>query len=176
MRPSRWDDWVVPDYRGESADPRTHVVPTRHNRRLVKSAIDPKQPEPIDAMIAAEGRSQPVLMPLFPVGFFLPTSADQVRAFGRVLVPEFASRGDVCPHHGPIPEGSTLCCMVCHQSGMDGHPGLKETAAGKLRLKGWEPEDGEDQWGRATEATTYEGQPEATGARKPRLAQFRRTP
>jgi len=43
-------------------------------------------------------------MPLFPVASFVPGSA--------------------CPHHGPIREGSVLCCMVCHQSGLDAHPSL----------------------------------------------------
>ncbi|QEH38666.1 hypothetical protein OJF2_72720 [Aquisphaera giovannonii] len=45
------------------------------------------------------------LVPLFPVGPFTPTSR--------------------CPHHGPIPKGSDLCCMVCLQSGHDDHPDLR---------------------------------------------------
>lgn len=45
------------------------------------------------------------LVPLFPIGPFTPTSE--------------------CPHRGPIPDGSLLCCMVCSASGMDGHPALK---------------------------------------------------
>lgn len=47
----------------------------------------------------------PRLIPLFPIGPFTPGSA--------------------CPHHGPIRSGSVFCCMVCSQSGMDGHPALK---------------------------------------------------
>jgi len=47
----------------------------------------------------------PRLVPLFPIGPFTPSSA--------------------CPHHGPIPAGSVLCCMVCSRSGIDGHPALK---------------------------------------------------
>jgi hypothetical protein len=44
------------------------------------------------------------LIPLFPIVAFTPQSA--------------------CPHHNPIEEDSRLCCMVCHKSGMDDHPGL----------------------------------------------------
>jgi hypothetical protein len=47
----------------------------------------------------------PRLEPLFPVGHYTPSSR--------------------CPHHGPIPRGSDLCCMICHQSGQDGHPALQ---------------------------------------------------
>ncbi len=45
------------------------------------------------------------LIPLFPIGAFTPQSA--------------------CPHGEPIERGSTFCCMVCHASGMDDHPGLR---------------------------------------------------
>lgn len=47
----------------------------------------------------------PRLVPLFPLGAFTPQST--------------------CPHHGPIRRGSVFCCMVCSQSGMDGHPALQ---------------------------------------------------
>lgn len=45
------------------------------------------------------------LMPLFPIMALTPQSA--------------------CPHHDSIERGSRLCCMVCHASGMDDHPGLR---------------------------------------------------
>ena len=45
------------------------------------------------------------LIPLFPIGTLTPQSA--------------------CPHHDTIDPGSRLCCMVCHESGMDDHPGLR---------------------------------------------------
>lgn len=45
------------------------------------------------------------LIPLFPIDSFTPEST--------------------CPHHHAISEDSRLCCMVCHASGMDGHPGLR---------------------------------------------------
>jgi hypothetical protein len=47
----------------------------------------------------------PTLIPLFPVGPYTPQSA--------------------CGHRLPIQAGSLLCCMVCHCSGMDGHPALQ---------------------------------------------------
>jgi hypothetical protein len=47
----------------------------------------------------------PCLIPLFPIGPYTPQSP--------------------CPHHEPIRPGSELCCMVCHCSGMDGHPALQ---------------------------------------------------
>lgn len=43
-------------------------------------------------------------VPLFPASPLVPTSG--------------------CPHHRPIRKGSVFVCMVCHQSGMDGHPRL----------------------------------------------------
>jgi hypothetical protein len=45
------------------------------------------------------------LIPLFPIGAFTPQST--------------------CPHHDSIERGSRLCCMVCHASGMDDHPGIR---------------------------------------------------
>jgi hypothetical protein len=47
----------------------------------------------------------PRLVPLFPIGQYTPSSA--------------------CAHRVPIERGSTLCCMVCHQSGVDQHPLLQ---------------------------------------------------
>jgi hypothetical protein len=45
------------------------------------------------------------LTPLFPIVPFTPEST--------------------CPHRDPIKRGSSFCCMVCHASGMDDHPGLR---------------------------------------------------
>jgi RNA polymerase sigma factor (sigma-70 family) len=47
----------------------------------------------------------PGLVPLFPISAFTPRST--------------------CPHQVPIAPGSALCCMVCHRSGMEGHPALQ---------------------------------------------------
>lgn len=47
----------------------------------------------------------PRLVPLFPIGAYTPQSA--------------------CAHRRPIERGSSLCCMVCHKSGMDRHPALR---------------------------------------------------
>jgi hypothetical protein len=56
--------------------------------------------------LCAEHRRQiPSLLPLFPIGAFTPQST--------------------CGHRGPIRPGSLFCCMVCFQSGMDGHPSLE---------------------------------------------------
>lgn len=49
------------------------------------------------------------LVPLFPIGAFTPASE--------------------CPHRGPIRPGSLFCCMVCSQSGVDGHPAMKRDPA-----------------------------------------------
>ncbi len=49
------------------------------------------------------------LTPLFPIGAFTPQST--------------------CPHRNPMKRGSGFCCMVCHASGMDDHPGLRRDAA-----------------------------------------------
>jgi hypothetical protein len=51
----------------------------------------------------------PLLTPLFPIPAYTPHSG--------------------CAHHGPIKQGSVICCMVCHQSGVDGHPGLQRDPA-----------------------------------------------
>ena len=45
----------------------------------------------------------PRLIPLFPIGPYTPQSA--------------------CGHNRPIEAGSIFCCMVCHRSGVDDHPG-----------------------------------------------------
>ena len=45
------------------------------------------------------------LIPLFPIGAFTPRAE--------------------CPHRDTLERGSKLCCMVCHASGMDDHPGLR---------------------------------------------------
>jgi hypothetical protein len=47
----------------------------------------------------------PPLVPLFPLGPLTPQSA--------------------CRHNGPIEIGSLFCCVVCHCSGIDDHPGLR---------------------------------------------------
>lgn len=46
----------------------------------------------------------PKLVPLFPIGGFSPSS--------------------VCGHRKKLKRGSSFICMVCHQSGWEGHPDL----------------------------------------------------
>lgn len=53
----------------------------------------------------AETQRPPRLVPLFPIGPYTPQS--------------------LCPHRMPIEQGSALCCMVCHRSGMDEHPAMQ---------------------------------------------------
>jgi hypothetical protein len=50
----------------------------------------------------------PRLIPLFPIGSYTPHST--------------------CAHNKAIEAGSLFCCMVCHCSGIDDHPGLVRTA------------------------------------------------
>jgi len=57
------------------------------------------------ATVSPSSVRPPRLVPLFPVGPYTPRSN--------------------CAHKRPIEPGSSLCCMVCHISGMDGHPALK---------------------------------------------------
>jgi hypothetical protein len=47
----------------------------------------------------------PRLVPLFPIGPYTPFSS--------------------CRHKRPIQSGSLLCCMICHESGLDWHPALQ---------------------------------------------------
>lgn len=56
--------------------------------------MDARWPE----WVTPSGR--PELVPHFPADSFTPSSS--------------------CPHRGPYPVGSVLCCMKCHKSGMDG--------------------------------------------------------
>jgi hypothetical protein len=51
-------------------------------------------------------RTQPPrLVPFFPIGPYTPLAS--------------------CGHSLPIEAGSALCCMVCHQSGLDDHPAMR---------------------------------------------------
>ncbi len=53
-----------------------------------------------------DNRAQPPrLVPLFPIGPYTPLAS--------------------CGHSLPIESGSALCCMVCHQSGLDDHPAMR---------------------------------------------------
>jgi hypothetical protein len=57
------------------------------------------------ATVIATSIRPPRLVPLFPIGAYTPQSP--------------------CGHKRPIKPGSSLCCMVCHTSGMDRHPALR---------------------------------------------------
>ena len=60
------------------------------------------QEKPVDSSTALR---PPRLIPFFPIGSYTPLSS--------------------CGHHRPIEQGSLLCCMVCHHSGVDDHPALE---------------------------------------------------
>ncbi len=79
------------------------------------------------------------LMPMFPISAFTPQST--------------------CPHGGPLQSGSTLCCMVCHTSGMDEHPSLRHDPAADPR-----PETGSESELALTPAA--EASPSSTAARR----------
>lgn len=64
-----------------------------------------ESPSATFASATAEQLRPPRLVALFPIAPFTPLAG--------------------CPHRGPIRTGSVLCCMVCHQSGIDGHPAMK---------------------------------------------------
>jgi len=74
-----------------------------------------------------------------------------------------------------IRPGSRLCCMVCHRTGVEHHPDLRETAADKLAIKNWKEPEGGDQWSyRATAEPTAYQPPAASATRRQRRAkQFR---
>jgi hypothetical protein len=65
------------------------------------AALDAQQGEGGDS---GDPPRAPLLIPMFPLLSYVPSSP--------------------CAHHGAIHSGSLFCCMVCHQSGIDGHPGL----------------------------------------------------
>ncbi len=52
---------------------------------------------------------EPPLVPLFPIVALTPDAP--------------------CPHHGPLPRGTVLVCMICHRSGLDNRPALRRDPA-----------------------------------------------
>lgn len=67
--------------------------------------IEPGRPaEPSSPADAPEPDPWTYLEPLFPVASFGPLSQ--------------------CPHRGPLKEGSSFVCMVCHAAGKDGTKAL----------------------------------------------------
>ncbi len=88
---------------GEIAN-RAGVSVSRLRFGLTRAAAQEKAPpNPLQAPTKG-GPRPPKLVPLFPIGPYTPSSP--------------------CGHKRPIRVGSVLCCMVCHESGMDSHPAL----------------------------------------------------
>src|SRR5262245_48791153 len=50
------------------------------------------------------------------------------RRFEPLFPVDSFTKRSKCPHHGPIPPGSSFVCMVCHQSAYDWHPDIKRPA------------------------------------------------
>ena len=82
---------------------REGVTPRRIQQGLVRA----KALEKSGSSTETDAVHAPRLIPLFPIGAFTPQST--------------------CRHHQPIEDGSLLCCMVCHRSGVDEHPGLSRS-------------------------------------------------
>jgi hypothetical protein len=91
-------------------------IAARHNVSVGRVRFGLQRAAALDSKLSKDelieglkpGRSGDVgfrLVPLFPIGSFTPQSA--------------------CPHRESIGRGSRFCCMVCHASGMDDHPGLR---------------------------------------------------
>jgi hypothetical protein len=95
-------------------DRNPRIVFATHAGLWVRSVIGKmlrKAPPPLlseFATIADRRPHTPKLEPLFPVTTYEPLSR--------------------CPHRGLIEEDSPFVCMVCHQSGIEGHPGLQRNA------------------------------------------------
>jgi len=71
----------------------------------IARALKRRRARRVEPPPASGRRDVPELTPLFPIAAFTPRAA--------------------CPHRGAILAGSSLCCMVCHRSGLDAHPALK---------------------------------------------------
>jgi len=82
---------------------RGHLNVARVRRGIARARqYESTRPEPPDVITSLRKCR---LVPLFPIGPFTPQS--------------------VCAHKGPIRPGSLFVCMVCHQSGYDGHPAMQ---------------------------------------------------
>jgi hypothetical protein len=79
------------------------------DRRVRFGIARARSNEPSVSGVTAAKIRPPRLEPLFPILTFVPASA--------------------CPHYGRMRRGSIFCCMVCHRSGMDGHPALERHVA-----------------------------------------------
>jgi hypothetical protein len=81
------------------------VSPARVRLGLARAhACDNGEPYGDGASSGNSARS-PRLIPMFPIVSFTPSST--------------------CAHRRVLRTGSLFCCMVCHRSGIDGHPALK---------------------------------------------------
>ncbi|HKI17453.1 MAG TPA: hypothetical protein VKA15_06215 [Isosphaeraceae bacterium] len=84
-------------------------VSVRSVRRGLARALAQEKGDVQDGQSGAGGASDsslrsPRLIPMFPVDSYTPQST--------------------CAHRRALRSGSLFCCMVCHRSGIDGHPAL----------------------------------------------------
>jgi hypothetical protein len=79
-------------------------VSVRRVKEGIASARRLDRPASASASASASAIRSPRLIPMFPLGPYTPQST--------------------CAHHRAIRSGSLFCCMVCHRSGIDGHPAL----------------------------------------------------
>jgi hypothetical protein len=90
---------------------REGTIAERVNSHKAKSRLVWRYPQQ-SRSFCQEVQRPPRLIPLFPVGNYTPQSR--------------------CGHHGPIQPGSLFCCMICHRSGHDHHPALREVSSSSL--------------------------------------------
>lgn len=153
MDRANWSNWVSPDYsspRRNSARRRVASLPSDERRHQHRSLYESVISVPRDRDGQHDNRERLSLVPLFPIAAFTPQSS--------------------CPHKTPIPDGSSLYCVVCHDTGMRHHPALKRTAADIVAERNWKPPEDGDQWSDQdlAEPTVYEGK---TGPPKTRREQ-----
>lgn len=107
VRYSREDHWLELLRRGRTI--RQIAAAAKLKIRRIQQGLARARARELESVRALpqvrEVPREPRLIPLFPILPFVP--------------------GSICPHHGPIREGSVFCCMVCSQSGKDHHPALQ---------------------------------------------------
>jgi hypothetical protein len=95
--------WDVEHGRSVAEVSRREGVSTRRIRQGIAFARG-SIPDTGDTA-AKEPLRPPRLEPLFPVLAYTPFSA--------------------CPHYGRMRDGTRMCCMICHLTGVEAHPALQ---------------------------------------------------
>ncbi len=100
--------WLAEIRSGKSTTQEIATRETLSERRVRFGAARARSLESSSSSVTVVYRP-PRLEPLFPIRSWTPQSP--------------------CPHYGRMRRGSIFCCMVCHRSGVDGHPALQRTPA-----------------------------------------------